>query len=410
MKKLAIFGMTLGAVLLGATAIHAQPASNKTNPALLYYQAISLDTHGQDIRSYLLESNWAGVKLPEEFGQKIRGYTSEMALFRKAAEQKAPCDWGIDFSKGPDTLLPHYALMKRMAQIANLQVAWALQNPDEGGEDVAVKDILGIFAAGRNIGTDRLVISVLVQDALQAIAASSVAGHYYELSPATMQKLLDGMDQLPPMVSGAEAILMEKKLCGEWLLERLKEVQSNPEAMEALKREIENMGGQNATNGAQEIAKAAGGKVENVMEMAKAMMPYYDRLAEIHRMPYPKCEAEIAAFEKEVSSSTNYFAKTLLPALTRFRTKELAIDVKLAMVRAAAQYKVHGKTGFESVKDPCGNGPFKFEPFKFNGEDRGFKLTSAFSPTNSPTTLIFVEKAGPAFRVDGKAAGQAQKP
>jgi len=46
----------------------------------------------------------------------------------------------------------------------------------------------------------------------------------------------------------------------------------------------------------------------------------------------------------------------------------------------------------------------------FEGADRGFELTSAFDIGDYPLVLIFVEKEGPAFRVDGKDAGQALAP
>ena len=92
------------------------------------------------------------------------------------------------------------------------------------------------------------------------------------------------------------------------------------------------------------------------------------------------------------------------------RAKEFRIQVMLAMVRAAIAYKLHGEQGLQSVTDPCGSGPFAFERFVFQGVDRGFQLKSPFCPERSyQQALIFVEKEGPSFLVDGPRAGQARQ-
>jgi hypothetical protein len=77
------------------------------------------------------------------------------------------------------------------------------------------------------------------------------------------------------------------------------------------------------------------------------------------------------------------------------------------MVRAAVEYKLHGDSGFQSVADPCGQGPFVLRRFVFQGVDRGFQLTSALDAGGFKQSLIFVEKDGDPFQVDGPHVGQA---
>jgi hypothetical protein len=96
--------------------------------------------------------------------------------------------------------------------------------------------------------------------------------------------------------------------------------------------------------------------------------------------------------------------------LEKCRLKEFRILVKLAMVRAAAEYELHGEAGLKSVTDPCGNGPFTFQRFVFNGVDRGFELKSVYDGQGSPEAFIFVEKTGAPFQVDGPRIGQALEP
>jgi len=74
---------------------------------------------------------------------------------------------------------------------------------------------------------------------------------------------------------------------------------------------------------------------------------------------------------------------------------------KLAMLNAAVEYKLHGEAGLKSVADPVGNGFIRgWETFSFEGVERGFKLTSAYTATGLRRSDDFVEKDGPPFLVD----------
>ncbi|MGH7972363.1 MAG: hypothetical protein ACREIC_26930 [Limisphaerales bacterium] len=87
--------------------------------------------------------------------------------------------------------------------------------------------------------------------------------------------------------------------------------------------------------------------------------------------------------------------------------KEFACLVRLAMVRAATEYKLHGEQGFRSVLDPYSQTPFTFERFTVDGVDRGFELTSTYAGRGNPETLVFVEKDGPSFSVTPRFESRA---
>ena len=86
--------------------------------------------------------------------------------------------------------------------------------------------------------------------------------------------------------------------------------------------------------------------------------------------------------------------------------KEFGSLIAQQMVRAAVEYKLHGEAAFNNVSDPCGQGPFGFERFTFKGVDRGFQLKSAYTGRGFPEIVIFVEKDGPPFQVNGNKAGR----
>ena len=161
----------------------------------------------------------------------------------------------------------------------------------------------------------------------------------------------------------------------------------------------------------EQVIAAAGGTSEGMLKLLGDYEPLYQRAAVMLALPHLEYEDQMKQFSAEVQRSPNPFASLTFPAIEKARLKEFAILVELAMVRAAVEYKLHGDAGLQSVTDPCGQGPFGFERFVFQGVDRGFELKSAYDYKGSPYALIFVEQDGPPFYVNansvvGKKAGQ----
>jgi hypothetical protein len=154
----------------------------------------------------------------------------------------------------------------------------------------------------------------------------------------------------------------------------------------------------------EQVVRLSGGTSDGVVKLVHEAESLDDRLALIMALPHGEYEEQMRSFSAEAQRSGNPFLN--LPAMEKCRPKEFAILVELAMVRAAVEYKLHGEVGLQTVSDPCGQGPFKFERFAFQGEDRGFALKSAYSGRGFQEVLIFVEKAGPSFQLNFKDAGQ----
>jgi hypothetical protein len=92
------------------------PIRTDINPAMAYYQAFVVDPGLSEAdRSYLLTQEWRGQKLPERFGELVARYDNQFRLVRQAAQATVPCDWGIDTSAGPYTLLGHLARCRAIA-------------------------------------------------------------------------------------------------------------------------------------------------------------------------------------------------------------------------------------------------------------------------------------------------------
>jgi hypothetical protein len=413
MKTLKTISLSLLIAAGTLAGVSGQPSATNINPALLYYQAFvaAPDLQPAD-REYLLTTNyWQGQKLSKRFGDLIAEYDGQFGLVRQAARATAPCDWGIDLSAGPATLLPHLSRAKAVSQVARLRALWDLQ---QGRPADACDDLVASFVLGRNISRDGTLISVLVGMAIEAIVCNAVTENFGQFSPETLQRLVEGFDAAPARGTVASAVLAEKSFCNDWAVRKIQELQQQNPGNDAkvMNDFFEFMGitepESGETNRWEHIIRAPGGTSDGVLKLLQEQARTYDKVAVLLALPYPDFESQKEAFQEEIEKSPNPFISQTFSGYLRSRAKEFRIQVVRAMVRAAVEYKLHGEPGLQSVTDPCGDGPFDFQRFILQGVDRGFELKSANRTGGFQQVLIFVEKEGPPFFVDGPYAGQAR--
>ena len=439
LKSICLSLLVVAGVSAGASG---QPSATNINPALLYYQAFLVAPDLSEADSdFLWTKEWKGQQLPERFGQIMAGYDNEFRLMRQAARSTVPCDWGIDMSEGPATLLPHLARTKAVLLTAKFRALWALQH---GRQADAREDLVAAFVLGRNVARDGTLISTLVQRAMEAIYCSAVAELFGQFSTENLQQLLQGMDAGPARRTGADCVPTERAFFQDWVLRRIQELQqANPgddakvmagihdlfaSTLYLQKETAEPQPGQTRMAGStgpvptalvrmdssqpgnwwERLTQAAGGTSAGMVKLIRDLESFDQPLALAVALPYGEYESGMEQLKIEMQRSPNPLPSLLLPAWDHVRSKELRALMNLAMVRAAVEYKLHGLAAMQRVTDPWGQGPFEFQRFVFQGVDRGFELKSACRVNGWQEVLIFVEKEGPPFYVDGRIAGQAR--
>lgn len=385
------------------------------NPALLYFQALQVapELTSSD-RDYLFASEWRVQKLPPRFGELASRYNNQFELVRQAAQATAPCDWGIDWSRGPATLLPHLGRNKVIAQTARLRAAWFLQN---GKPMDATQDILAALALARNSSSDGSLIAMLVQIAAENLLCSTVAENYHRFSSEALQQLSEGFAATAGRRTIASCIAIEMLSLPDWLMNKVLAVQKEHPGDEAqVLAEIQKtfvMMGSGGDEGSNDqtlwprVLSAAGGSSDGILRLLRDAKPLYPKLAAVLALPLAEYETQMKQFSAEVRASKNPIVTEFFPAWEKCRPREFGALTTLAMVQAAAQYKLKGEAGLKTIMDPCGHGPFALERFTFEGEDRGFLLKGAYTGRGFQEIMIFVEKDGAPFQVYGKNAGQA---
>ena len=403
-------------LLFGAVAAAESGGRTDINPALIYAQAIAV-MPDRAVQDHLFTNEWRGRALDEQFGRQIATYDNAFKLLRHAARQKVACDWGYDLSQGPELLLPSLAKAKTLTQAARLRLRWHLEH---GRPEDARDDLLAAFVLGRQVSRDGILISALVQVAIENILASGIAENWFRLSPETLQGVMDGIAAAPARGTMAQCVATERVSFKDWLTRKIQGFQADSRGeAEALQKTRELMlsilSGGDAPEGKadptpEEIIQAAGGTTAGLLRQLRELDALYDESAVLLTVPYGQYLPGIKAFNEKVAKNPNLMVRVFFPAFEKCRLKEFAIEVKLAMLRAAQSYRLKGEAGLSQVPDPLFNEPFQFHRFALDGVDRGFQLDSKMQYLKDwNASLIFVEKDGPAFNLDGKNAGKPVK-
>jgi hypothetical protein len=289
---------------------------------------------------------------------------------------------------------------------------WQLQH---GHQAEARDDLLAGFTLARSSSQDGTLIAALVQIAAENICYSIIAENFYQFSPETLEQLLKGFDAAPARSTIADCIESERAFFRDWLVNKIRGWQQAYPGNDAkvmaeihdivASTEGEEEGKANQVSLADRVSKAAGGTSEGVLKLLEQEEPFYQRITAILALPPAEYESQIKAFMADVQASPNPFIQPFFNSWEKCRAREYVMMIRQAQVRAGIELKLRGQEAFRSVSDPLGNGPFALSRFNFEGVDRGFELKSAYEG-KYPNTLIFVEKDGPPFRLEGPNAGK----
>src|SRR3954466_6031634 len=286
MKIVQQITLLLGLLAIAHTGYSKMKFRTDINPALRYYQAyLEAPRLLDEEQRYLFSSEWRGQSLDHKFADLIQRYDIQFRFLREAARAQPPCDWGIDLTEGPDALLPGLAPAKAAAQTARLRVMWHLQN---GKQPEARDDLLAAFTLARNISHDGVLISALVQIAMENILASVVAENFYQWKPETLQQIIAGFDAAPTRGTMQQTIAAEKTAFYAWYARKIREsVQDHPgdepKAVEEIRAMIARVSGDGSPDFefAERVIKAAAGTTAGVLKLVQEMEPLYDRVATI---------------------------------------------------------------------------------------------------------------------------------
>src|SRR5262249_13303913 len=107
---------------------------------------------------------------------------------------------------------------KRLAQVARFRAMVAL---DANNFGAALEDLQGAFVLGRNLSRDHILISALVQIAIENILTSVVMENYYRLSAGDLDEIVKAFASAPARGTIADTVPTEDNAFYRYILRRV---------------------------------------------------------------------------------------------------------------------------------------------------------------------------------------------
>jgi len=359
-----------------ACAAPADPAAD--NAALFYWRAFAAMPNLDEKQETALRDAAQKPDPVSEAAAKIltQGNSAMRELHRGAKCSR--CVWATPLEDGAETLLPHCG---KARQLARLACARARLNFQQGRPAAAIDDLADVMTLGRHLATDGLLVSVLVDYAVERLAVETAARHLGDLQPAQLQEFAARLDRLPPATTMHRAMEIEK----ECLLEPFIRDLSGPEGKEKAISLLKSLGDEKDPN-----RKALRGfSREQLLEGLKALPPVYDKIAVMMDRP-PAEMKSVESLLAGVSPAARALGMGLLPAAVACRTHEVIHQTRRAMFEAPLAVVRGGPEQLkaEAWKDPYAGGPFSYEKTA-----PGFRLTSKTKDRDGKAIVLEVGRS-----------------
>jgi hypothetical protein len=351
-----LFSLVVNVLVLSA----AQTDAAEGNAALSYWQAFAVMPELTDEQEKILVK-WNEVPLNEASTKLIESTANALGLLHRGARMPA-CTWGTDLEEGPAALLPHLSKTRQLGRAACLRARYRFEQGDQEG---AIDDVIATLVLARYTGSEGLLISILVQDAIEDLADQVIASHLLSLSDAQLARLFARLSSLPVRTTIRQGIASER----QWMLGWVQRQLVDNENAEVREKALEELVGKNHP----ELKKA-----RNYLNDSDAMRKhveeigeYYDEMLRIHALPTTELLDAAEKLESRIQSSENGLARLLLPGLGSARQAEMRAVVRQALLVAAIDIVRDGDIALARHVDPASDGPFKMKL-----TDNGFQLIS----------------------------------
>lgn len=382
--------LSASAVSAHAEEVKVSRATVAPNAAGIYWQAFAAMPNLEIGDKKNLDAATASTTAPMTDGLKPTVAQFGVALHEMhRASSVAPCDWQLDTEAGPELRLPHLQKARDLGRVALVR---ARQRFAAGESAAAVTDVLAVLKMARDCGSTPIVISILVNAAIEKSAIEVLAGHLPLLKKEQLDQLAASLRELPATSDVASSIRTEERLFCDWLDRKLDiEVAklNDPQAGGKLLAAIVDPSGLDSDLNPKSDDIEGKRKAELLNSLSAAdvraslqrLRSDYAELTKIAALPFDERTAQVNAFEDSLSAARSpktqenalrYLSTWYLPSLKNVLAREEQLLIRRQLLEQAirvqrdgpdARQAIHGKnveyhkteTGFE-LRCPCGTG------------------------------------------------------
>lgn len=389
----------------------AADAPKCPNAAVTYWTAFAAMPKLTEAQANKLRDSMKTVSPPVPADVRPLAAKFDLALQElQRAHEIACCDWQLDYQAGPYLRLEHLQHARELGRAALVRARLRFA---AGETDAAIDDVLATMKMARDCGGSPVLISLLVDVAVEKDAIEVLAANLPRLTPDQLDALSKSLAQLPATASLADCVRQESHMFGGWLQRRvaaevakLNDPQAGWKIIKALQKDgvAAEWALKILDEGDPADAAPAAGEAEfkrrrdlvrsmtvaEVQQAIKVLQADYETTAKIAALPaaeqaerWAKLEAELGA-SRELAKREDLlriFSSSFLPSTRVAAMSEERIRVLRGLLVLAVQIQRHGPDALKNAP-PIGQGKIAYQ----KGEN-GFELTVNCAVPEKTVTL-----------------------
>jgi hypothetical protein len=401
MARVSLFWVcgVLSLCLIGAPLSAQESNPRDWNAAVNYWQAFGLMPEWTEEEKKLRES------LPADFSESLPAGVKELTERSGAAlaalelaTRVENCDWQLDIAQGPMLVLPHVQKARELARQSDLRARYRFSQGQAAG---GVDDILGSLRMSRAIGKDQILVSMLVQVAIERGAMNVAAAYLPQLNETERKQLLDVWQQSNATSTFADSLRMEKKVFGGWLKAEFEKATAGKRGDEPAGNYLQSLMALSGTERNAETNQALDALSWVSVDMARKSIEEYladcDKMIRIGGLDFAQRRVELAKFEQELQKAKEELQKAigdkkglgrqlsllLLPAISGVSETEEAWVARRKLFEVALQGIGGGEAGIAAAAKEMGL------KVSYVAKENGFELSTSLTKEGKVEKLDF---------------------
>jgi hypothetical protein len=395
--KRTLFWLLAGCLLtLGPVAgpLSASDRDACPNAAVIYWQAFAAmpALEGQEQAKYEAAIKTPTAPLGDDLKPIVARFAPSMRELHRACAVSV-CDWNLNMDAGPEMLLPHLAKARDLSRAALLRARLRFA---AGETDAAMEDVLDVLKLARDCGRNAVLISLMVNAAIEDRTAEVLAAHLPKLVPEQLDKLAAALKTLPAAASLADCMRTEDRVFGNWLQRFIDAEAATAGNSKAVAKVFEMLGilddsSQSAADDAEKTRRRAmlqSLTMADLRESARLLRADYDHLTRIAGLGFAERRGLWAEYDAKLAKAKKLAKRedlhrilscALTPTLARVADREELLQVRRNLLALAVAVQRHGP---DALKSAPAAGPVEYQK-----TDDGFELRCRCSGSDKPEVL-----------------------
>jgi hypothetical protein len=348
------------------------------NAALKYWQAFATLPKLTDGEEKLVVREANTMPLDVRVQELVKSAAYSLRMLHVAAGVR-PCDWSIVWKQeGPGTQLPQLSAARVLSALAVLRARISF---DEGNAEAAVDDCVAALVLARQVSLDGSLIGLLTDYGIEARVGDALAAGLPKVDAKTLEALKKVLAALPSGSRPALAMVDAELNYVDWLANKVKAIGDTAE-LEKFVIEQGLVFGPKETHPAKAhaLVEACGGTPAGFVQRLDEMRTAYATVAKLLDLPLGNAEKEIDLATKSLQANPVF--EFTFPSAVASRQAQARTDVRRALLAAAVDIQLKGKSALSEHRDPVMGGRFEMTTF-----DGGFELSSTWVQKPAPITL-----------------------